>query len=592
MLKIKRAVTLVWDSAPGWTAAHIAITTIQSILPFVLIYIVKLIVDDIAVSLRLADKTQIFGRILFLLIDAGLVMLATNFLTVIAQICSETLSQRVTDYMQTLLYKKAIEIDLEAYESPQHQDILERAKWEAPHRPTRMLNNLTSGGQSALTLIAIAGLLISLHWGLICVLVLVAIPTMFARWRQSKVMYNWQRRQTEIERKANYLGHLLLGDQPAKEIRLFNLGNMLIDRFNRIRQQLFREKLAITTRHAISQLIAQGCTGIFLLATYGFIIHQTIYGRFQLGDLVLYSQAFGRGQSALQGLLGSVSGLHENNLFLADVFEFLALKPRTLAPIHPKLVPRPIQQGIVFTDVSFHYQNSTRKAIDRVNLTIAPGEIVALVGENGSGKTTLAKLLCRLYDATDGQITIDGISIQDIDITDFHRQIGAIFQDYSRYQFTVADNIWLGNIDLPPTSDRISQAAQNAGADRTIADLPQGYETLLGKWFKGGEELSGGQWQKIALARAFLRDAQLVVLDEPTSAMDAHAEEEVFDRFRDLMRDRSALLITHRLSTVKMADRIYVLDRGAIVESGTHDRLMSLGGTYAHLFATQAKNYQ
>ncbi|AFY93437.1 ABC transporter ATP-binding protein [Chamaesiphon minutus] len=511
MLKIKRAVSLVWKSAPGWTAAHVVVTTIQSTLPFALLYIIKSIVDNIALSLKLPDKTQIFSHILFLLIDAGIVMLLTHFSAVIAQICSETRSQRVTDYMQILLYKKAIEIDLEAYESPHYQDILERAKWEAPHRPTRMLNNLTAGGQGAVTLLAIAGLLISLHWGLICVLIVAAVPTMVVRLRQSKVMYNWHRHQTEVERKANYLGHLLLGSQPAKEIRLFNLGNMSIERFARIRGQPFREKLAILTRQASFQLLAQGCSGMVMLAAYGFIIHQTIYGRFQLGDLVLYSQAFQRGQGAVQSLLASLSGLHENNLFLADVFEFLELQPTIVTPADPKLVPRPIQQGIVFEDVSFRYQNSTRQAIERVNLSIAPGEIVALVGENGSGKTTLAKLLCRLYDPTDGRITIDGIDLKQFSVTDLHRQIGAIFQDFTRYQFTVADNIWMGNIELPIDSARIAQAARQSGADRTIEQLPQGYETLLGKWFKGGEELSGGQWQKAVPAPIYLKLKQRII---------------------------------------------------------------------------------
>jgi ATP-binding cassette, subfamily B, bacterial len=592
MLKIKRAVVLVWKSAPGWTGVHVAATAIQSVLPLALLYIIKLIVDDIAASLNITDKAQIFSHVLQLLVIAGLVFLLTNFNAVVSEISSITLSQRVTDYMQVILYNKAIEIDLESYESPEHQDILERAKWEAPHRPTQMLNNLTSLGQSAISLLAIAGLLISLHWGLICVLLLVSIPTIFLRFRQSKVMYNWRRHQTEIERKANYFGHLLLGDQPAKEIRLFNLGNLFIKRFYDLKQQLFQEKLAITTRQAIARLIAQGCNGIVMLGAYGFIINQTIHGRFQLGDLVLYSQAFQRGQGALRDMVTSLAGLHENNLFLADLFEFLALKPTIITPAHPKLVPRPIRQGIVFKDVSFQYQNSPRKAIEQVNLTIAPGEIIALVGENGSGKTTLVKLLCRLYDVTDGSILIDGINLKHFSVTDLHRQISTIFQDYTRYQLTVEENIWLGNIDLPPNPERITQAARQSGADATIRSLPLGYQTLLGKWFKGGEELSGGQWQKIALARAFMRDTQLVILDEPTSAMDAHAEAEVFQKFRDLMLDRSALLITHRLATVKMVDRIYVMHHGKIVESGTHNQLMDLGGTYAHLFATQAKNYQ
>lgn len=593
MLKIKRAATLVWKSSPGWTVSHVAITTIQSILPLGLIYIIKLIADDIALSLNVADKTQAFGRILFLIADAGLLILITNFNNIAAQISSAQLSQRVTNRMQVILYQKAISIDLESYESPQCQDILERAKWEAPHRPTQILNNLTAGVQSSISLVAITGLLLSIHWLPMVVLAVATIPIVFVRFRQSKLMYGWHRRQTEIERKANYLGHILLGEQPAKEMRLFNLGDLLIARFDRIKQQLLQEKLAILTQQAIAQTISQSFTAIAILGTYSFLIHQTIYGKFQIGDLVLYSQAFQRGQSALQNSIASLSGLHEHNLFLTDLFDFLALKPTIVTPTHPKLVPQPIQQGIVFRDVSFQYCNSDRLAIDRVNLTIAPGEIIALVGENGSGKTTLAKLLCRLYDVTDGSITIDGICLPDFDLTDLHRQIGAIFQDYTHYQMTVADNIWLGNIELPFTPAHIAQAARQAGAERTIENLPQGYETLLGKWFKGGQELSGGQWQKIALARAFLRDkAQLLVLDEPTSAMDANAEEDIFKRFRDLIRDRSALLITHRLSTVKMADRIYVMERGKIVESGTHDRLMALGGTYAHLFETQAKNYQ
>ncbi|AFY33783.1 ABC transporter ATP-binding protein [Calothrix sp. PCC 7507] len=592
MLQIKRAIVLVWQSASGWTVIHVTLTTIQSILPLALLYIIKLIVDNIAISLNIGDKTQIFSHILFLLCNAGIVMLLININAVISELASTTLSQRVTDHLQVTLYKKAIEIDLESYENPQHQDILERAKWEAPYRPTQMLNSLTSVGQSVISLLAIAGLIISLHWGLLGVLLVASLPTMFVRFSQSKVLYKWRRRQTEIERQANYLGHLLLGDHPAKEIRLFNLGDLLIDRFYRLRQQLFKEKLAITTRQAISRLMTQGFAGIAILVTYSFIIHQTIYGKFQLGDLVLYSQAFQRAQGALGSLTSGLGQVHENNLFLADLFEFLALKPTISEPIHPKLVPRPMRQGIVFQDVSFQYQNSSRQAIKQVNLTIAPGEIIALVGENGSGKTTLVKLLCRLYDVTEGSITIDGIDLRHFSVQDLHRQISVIFQDYTRYQVTAEDNIWFGNIDLPPTSERITQAAQKSGADAVIQSLPQGYGTLLGKWFKGGEELSGGQWQKIALARAFLRDAQLVVLDEPTSAMDAKAEAEVFQQFRDLMRSRSALLITHRLSTVKMADRIYVMDQGEIVESGTHEQLMALQGIYAHLFEIQARNYQ
>jgi ATP-binding cassette subfamily B protein len=519
-------------------------------------------------------------------------MLLTNLVTILSELASSTLAERVTDHLQVILYKKAIEIDLETYEDPQYQDILERAKWEAPHRPTRMLNNITTAAQSLISLVAIAGLMLSLHWALIVILFLVSIPPMLVRVQQSKVLYKFHRHQTELERKAGYYGHLLLGDHPAKEIRLFNLGNLFIERFSRLRQYIFFSKLAITKQQSVGRLVSQSSTIFVILATYGWIINQTLHGKFQLGDLVLYSQIFQRGQAALGEMISSLGGLHENNLFLTDLFEFLALKSNLVEPQHPQSVPRPITQGIEFKNVSFRYQNSPRQAIKNLNLSIAPGEVVALVGENGSGKTTLVKLLCRLYDVTAGSITIDGINLQQFSATDLHRQISVIFQDFTCYQLSAADNIWLGNIDLPPSTERIMQVAQQSGAAEVLLRLPQGYDTLLGKWFKGGEELSGGQWQKIALARAFLREAQLVVLDEPTSAMDAKAEAEVFAKFRELMQNRSALLITHRLSTVTMADRIYVMHEGEIVESGTHEHLMDKKGTYAHLFETQARNYR
>jgi ATP-binding cassette subfamily B protein len=589
---VQRAVALVWQSSPKWTSTHILLTVMRSLLPFGLIYVVKLIVDNIALSLSSADKTQTFSQILILLGVAGVLMILNNLVVVLAELASSTLAERVTDHLQVVLYRKAIEIDLESYEDPQYQDTLERAKWEAPHRPTRMLNNITQAGQSAISLIAIAGLLISLHWVLVVIVCLTSIPPMLVRIQQSKTLYTFRRHQTEVERKANYYGHLLLGDHSAKEIRLFNLGHLFIDRFTQLRQDVFRQKLSITQRQSMGRLFSQSAAMLVVLGTYGWIISQTIHGKFQLGDLVLYSQIFQRGQTALSEMISSLAGLHENNLFLTDLFEFLALKSGLVEPQHPQPFPRPMQQGISFENVSFRYKNSPRQAIQNLNLTIAPGEIVALVGENGSGKTTLVKLLCRLYDVTAGQITVDGINLRQFAAADIHKQIGVVFQNFICYQLSVAENIWLGNVEHPPSMERITLAAHQAGADEVVEHLPQGYDTLLGKWFKGGEELSWGQWQKIAVARAFLRDAQLVILDEPTSAMDAKAEADMFLRFRELIQNRSALLITHRLSSVKMADRIYVMESGQIIETGTHEQLMTLHGAYAHLFETQARNYR
>jgi ATP-binding cassette, subfamily B, bacterial len=308
--------------------------------------------------------------------------------------------------------------------------------------------------------------------------------------------------------------------------------------------------------------------------------------------LVLYQQALQRGESALQALLSGLSGLYEDNLFLNNLYEFLNLKPKLRDAEYPKAFPSPVEQGIILDQVNFQYGNTPRQALHDISLTIHPQETIALVGENGSGKTTLVKLLCRLYDPTSGRITVDGVDLQDIAIADLRQQVSVIFQDYAKYHFSAGENIRLGNAQHPTNSDKIEQAARRSGAHEVIADLPKGYETILGKFFDNGEELSVGQWQKVALARAFLREAQLIVLDEPTSAMDPKAEYEVFQKFRDLTRDQMAVIVTHRLSTVKMADRIYVLEKGHIIEQGSHTELLQLNGTYARLFEVQAQSYR
>ena len=306
----------------------------------------------------------------------------------------------------------------------------------------------------------------------------------------------------------------------------------------------------------------------------------------------MYFQAFQRGQAFLQQVLGGIAGLYEDNLFLSHLDAFMDLEPKVVTPALPKAVPRPLQEGLTFDQVDFTYPTGTREVLKDISLTIRPGEHVALVGVNGSGKTTLAKLICRLYDPTRGTIRLDGIDLRDFDTQALRREIGVILQDYAQYHLTARENIWLGNIDLGVEEERIVEASKQAGADAVIAGLPKGYNTTLGKWFEEGEALSIGEWQKIALARAYLRDAQILILDEPTSSMDAHAEYEVFKKFTRLSEGRTTLLISHRLSTVRMADRIFVMEAGRIVECGTHDALLNQGGKYRNLFETQARNYR
>jgi ATP-binding cassette subfamily B protein len=445
--------------------------------------------------------------------------------------------------------------------------------------------------QNGVSLAGIFVFLISLYWFLAGALVLAALPALWVRLKFANVQYQWQHQHTTLNRRSIYLSMLLAHDQFAKEVRLFDLGDLFRERVHDIREQIYRGNLRLMVRRAIANLSAEGFAEILTVGVFVYIAYQTIEGHLKIGDLVVYQQVLQRGKAALQGFLSGFSGLYEDNLFLNNLYEFLNLKPKIVNPVHPVIFPQLIQRGIEIERVSFQYADTTRYALKDVSLKIRPGETIALVGENGSGKTTLVKLLCRLYEPTAGRITIDGIDLRDFAIAELRQQISVIFQDYAKYHFTARENIWLGNIQS--RADRaVQQAAKRAGAHEVIEHLPHGYDTILGKLFDHGEELSIGQWQKVALARAFLRDSQLIVLDEPTSAMDPKAEYEVFQRFRDLTREQMAVIISHRLSTVKMADRIYLMSNGRIAEEGTHDELVQLNGRYADLFESQAQNYR
>jgi ATP-binding cassette subfamily B protein len=363
-------------------------------------------------------------------------------------------------------------------------------------------------------------------------------------------------------------------------------------RFRAIRRKLRKGRLAISRKRYLADFAAQTLATAAIYGSYAYVAFQAVAGKITYGDLVMYYQAFQRVQGSLQQILGSLAALVEDNLFLSNLYEFLDLKRTVIEPVHPRSVPQPMQRGIVFDHVSFQYPAGARKVFEDISLTIRPGEVVALVGENGSGKTTLIKLLCRLYDPTGGTITIDGVDLRQFETKALRREIAIIFQDYAHYQLTAQENIWLGNTALPLDPERVIAAARRSGADNVISMLPHGYDTVLGKWFEDGEELSIGEWQKVALARAFMREAQIIVLDEPTSSMDAKAEYEVFRSFRQLASGRTAILISHRFSTVRMADRIYVLEHGSIIEGGSHEELISRQGVYAGLFERQARFYR
>ena len=447
-------------------------------------------------------------------------------------------------------------------------------------------------GQNSLALLTIVGLLFSLHWMIAAVLLVATVPGTLVRLRYSQQLYAWQRQRTSTERQAWYFQWMMVGEPHAKEIRLFDLGALFIERFRDLRATLRRERLHLATRLVLIDLLTQFAGTLAIFGALAYIVFQAVQSAITIGDLVMYYQAFQRGQNYLHEILSSLANLYEDSLFLTNLYEFLDLKPGVVVPASPQAVPQPIKHGICFDHVRFDYADATHPILDDITLTIRPGEHIALVAANGAGKTTLVKLLCRLYDPTAGRITIDGIDLRELDLTVLRRHVSVIFQDYVHYHLTARENIWLGDTRLASMDDKVAQAARDAGADKLIEKLTHGYDTRLGKWFDDGQELSIGEWQKIALARAFVRDVQIVVLDEPTSALDASSEFEVFQKFRVLAAGRTTILISHRLSTVRMADCIYVLANGKITESGSHEDLMQLGGEYARMFELQAGNYR
>lgn len=606
---LKRAVVLVWSSGPAWMIASLALVLVQAILPLLSLFLLKSIVDSVTLGVSTPvdslARQSAWNTSLIWIALAALVAVLTALTSTVSGYVTQGQGLAMQHFMGRIVQRKAAEMDLEYFENAEFFDTLHRAQEEAPFRPTRIVNGLTQLAQNTIGLLAIVGLLFTLHIAVPFVLLLSVIPGLLVRLRFISVMYEWTQRSTTVERRAQYFNYILTLESFAKEVRLFDMSAFFGERFDTMRSWLTQGQLQIARRRLWADLGVQFFVVAPTFGMLGFIAFRTIEGAITLGSLVMYFQAIQRAQGALQGVFGSMLSLHEDTTFLTLLYQYLDLKPRLQPAATPLALPARWQQGLKIENVSFGYAMSERQALRDVSLDIAPGEVVALVGENGSGKTTLVKLLCRLYDPTAGRITLDGIDLRDFDPQEFRRQISVVFQDYNRYALSLSENIWLGNLSLPgaeaaqsdgtpgPQAQKaIIEAATRAGAHGVAARLPLGYETLLGRNFENGEELSVGQWQKVALARAFLRPSQLIILDEPTSALDPRAEAEMFESFRELVRGQAALLISHRLSTVRMADRICVLDKGAIVALGSHEELMESGGLYAELFQTQAQSYR
>lgn len=588
----RRALQFVWEASRKLTVANIILVFLLGLLPLAALYLIKLIVDAVVDGLNSSDFEPAFESVVWLIIAAGVVAIIGGLFSILSNLVRQLHAQNVTDFMYSILHAKSLEVDLEYYENSKYFDALYRAQREVGTKPSAILGNLLRIGQNGITLLALAGVLWWLHWSIVLILFVTTLPEIILRFKLANRLYAWQRALTPKQRKAQYLNNMLTRASHAKEIRLFDLGALFQEWFKAIRATIRQERKEIEIQHSMAMLGAQTLTNCAVFSLFIFVAYRTMNGMLGIGDLVMYFQAIQRGYGAMQTLGQSISGLYENNLFVSNLYEFLALPQRILNPPKPKVVPPALKSGLTFDHVSYSYSGASRTVVQDISFTIKPGEHIAFVGKNGAGKTTLVKLICRLYDPTRGQITLDNVDIREFNLTELRGQISVIFQDFIQYHMSVQDNIRFGASPHSFDVEQIEMAADQAGASDLIARLPDGYQTMLGKLFEGGEELSIGEWQKIALARAFLRQSQILVLDEPTSAMDAKAEAELFERFHALAKDRIAILISHRLSTVKMVDRIYLLDQGRVVESGTHDELMEKHGPYSELFETQARGYR
>jgi ATP-binding cassette subfamily B protein len=590
--RLQRAVRLVWQCAPGWTLLNLLLIVVQGILPLAALYLMKEIVDSVLVAVDSADPQGAFGTVLWWTLLAGGVALFSALCNALSGLVGEAQGTAVTDHVADLIHAKSIAVDLDYYDNPAFHDTLHRAQSEAPYRPARIVNGLVQTVQNAITLTGIVWLLFTFNWMTGLILLAAAMPAGIVRLVYARRLFGFEQRHAERERHAWYYHWLITGREFAKEVRLFHAGGVFSTRYRELRADLRDGRLLIARHRSMSDALIQGLASLAVFGALLFMAYQAVSGVITLGVLVMYFQGFQRAMTFLQNLLRGLAGLYEDNLFLTNFYCFLDFEPSIQTLQKPVALPSFSGEGLLFKNVSFTYPRAVRQTLHEVDFQLRPGEVVALVGENGAGKSTLIKLLCRLYDPEQGMVTVDGVDLKKLDLVAWQRQISVVFQDYIHYDLSVRDNIWLGDVEAGSGDEQVAEAARLAGIDKVLARLPGGYDAQLGTQFLGGRELSIGEWQKLALARAFFRNAKIVVLDEPSSALDPLAESELIERFRRIIAGRSAIIISHRLSTVRMADRIFVMAHGRIIETGSHTELLARDGLYSRLFRAQAEHYQ
>src|SRR6202171_3122010 len=586
---IPPVLSMVWEAAPKVIVASMTLRVITALLPLAVLKVTQVIIDDVYnLTARHTALPHYFWWLVAL--EFGLASLAAILVRMI-NFCDVVLADKYSRHISTKIMEHASHLDLTSFEDPHFYDRMERALVQGTDRIV-MIQATGQLIQQMVTTVSLAASILFFSPWILLALVACVIPAFLGETHFAFMGYSLNFRQTPAKREMEYMRVLGGSKESAKELKLFGLAPFLVGRYSKLSSELQSQNIGLAKRRLIvgALLSLLGTLGYY--GSYAFVIYETVMGTLTIGALYFLTGAIAGASTNIQAVFATFSTIADQALFVTDLLEFFAMKPTVASKPNALPAPQPIRKGFEFRDVSFAYSGQTRLVLSGVSFQLAPGERLALVGENGQGKTTIVKLLTRLYDPTGGQIFVDGVDLREYDVEDLWQEIGVIFQDFMRYDLTAAENIAIGRIEDKDNVFRLRSASQKSLAEQVIRKLPKGYEQILGRRFEGGVDLSGGEWQKMALARALLRDAQLLILDEPTAALDAKSEHEVFQRFAELTRGKMALLISHRFSTVKMADRILVLENGQIAEQGHHDQLLLNRGRYAEMFELQAASYR